>query len=145
LLITKSHYAAILFVVGACACAPADRRPTDPQPVSLPVATAEAPLVTADASAPASAANDLAIGEAIIVEGSPVVENGNPSSDALDYRVTVPGQVVVFGRKAGEGTLRLIGSEPHTFHVVPELCRERSLHPTSSSTSRIVRRSTPGA
>ncbi|MBX3234346.1 MAG: hypothetical protein KIT84_21775 [Labilithrix sp.] len=82
----------------------------------------------AEAGAPVET-TELAVGEAIVVEGGPLVENGNPTSEAIDCRMTLPGLVVVVGREPGDAALRLIGGGTRSFHVVAEICRERPLHP----------------
>lgn len=126
LVVMKSHYVLLLFLT-ACA-PPAERPPAEirPAPVDGGV-TASTPMVVADA--PVFAGTILSVGEAIVVDGDAIVEGGNPSSAAIDYRMTVPSKLVVVGRKPGDAGLRLRDGTTRAFRVVADPCRERPSHP----------------
>ncbi len=100
---------------------------------------APAPVVAADAAAPRAPANPadamvLAVGEAIVVDGTPVAPGVAAPSQVIDTMQYAKAQFVLMARAEGDATVAVddaagARTEKH-FHVVAELCRDKPLHPT---------------
>lgn len=112
-----------LWLVVGCA-SPA---PPAPVPVTVPP---PAPTPVASTTPPRVDDMQLAVGEAIVIEGT---ANGGPSNDALEIHSTASGKFVVIAREEGEATILYNdpSGAPATrgFRVATELCRDRPLHP----------------
>lgn len=116
----------LLALLASCAS------PPPPAPTPVPVATATA-SATATATPPSnSSANglELAVGEAILIEGS---ANGGPSNDSLDTLSLGKNKLVVMAKKEGEATILFNDASgaltTRGFRIVAELCRDTPLHP----------------
>lgn len=112
-------------------CGQASTTPTSPTPVTVPAPSASsAPPAATVAKEPDF---DLAIGEAIELEGAALPGPVNPTSDAIDVATFSKGRIVVTARATGLATLHFTdpagGSQTRTFRITETTCRKEPLHP----------------
>lgn len=127
-----SAFSALAAMV-ACASPPAPGTPPPPSastPTTIPIAStapdAAPPVVVVPS---ASDAIELAVGEAMLIEGT--VSSSSPSRNhhAVDTMGFTSKQLVVIGVTPGTATVALEGGGEKHFRVVAELCRAQPLHP----------------
>lgn len=115
---------------------------TKPPPVAMPAASSSTPSAalpssstTSSSSAPSSPEPDfdLAIGEAVELEGTPLPGPSNPTSGVIELRGLPAKKLIVVARGAGLATLHFTdpsgASQSKTFRITEIACRKAPLHP----------------
>jgi len=98
-----------------------------------PAAASPPSAAGAPGSTAAADATELAMGEAVLLDGAAPTGADQPSGHAIDTMRFSEKQVVVIARAEGTATLPLLDGRgarsDKTFRVVAELCRPKPLHP----------------